>query len=88
MNGLLNSCKGLPRHEECSTYSGWKNKHGEEAAIQDQCTSPCQKKSWYIVKLFKSEEELQVLIHLAKKKRLRPVSIHTPVTTVTFSNES
>lgn len=33
MNRLLNSCKGVPGHEECSTYSVWKNKHGVEAAI-------------------------------------------------------
>ena len=32
-NGLLNSCKGVPGHDECSTYSEWKNKHGLEAAI-------------------------------------------------------
>lgn len=32
-NGSLTSCKGVPGHEECSTYSIWKTKHEAEASM-------------------------------------------------------
>ncbi|KAL9977637.1 hypothetical protein ACROYT_G015066 [Oculina patagonica] len=89
-NGSLNSSKGVPGHEECSTYSVWKMMQEAEASmLKEEAHSkprskyiPLSKEVVANGKVVHIRGGIKSLNRLAKKKPCQLVNIHTLATVV------